>query len=272
MNVAPGERGLAVMSDRLNSVELHEFAATVSPLTAEELIVELDHLVQLGERRYVAAHNLHSLYLMQVDKQFREFYESSDVILIDGFPVLLSARRSARRAGSPILPNSHTRIGSTDWIPHLGESRQLRRIAIVGAGEVANSRAAERLRRLCVDAAVLGIPGDAWSTVKAEAAVATLSEFGPQLVLVGLGMPKQEQFLLEFQSRLPVAIYATIGGAIDQLAGVQRPAPRWLGGIGMEWAWRLATQPRRLAHRYLVEPFKLAGAIRSRHLRERLRA
>ena len=82
-----------------------------------------------------------------------------------------------------------------------------------------------------------------------EAAAAWLAEQRPQLVLVGLGMPLQEEVLRRRLDSLPPAVYCAVGGAIEQIAGIQKLAPRWLGRLGLEWAWRLLLHPRRVAYR-----------------------
>jgi N-acetylglucosaminyldiphosphoundecaprenol N-acetyl-beta-D-mannosaminyltransferase len=70
-------------------------------------------------------------------------------------------------------------------------------------------------------------------------------------------MPKQEFWIERHRSVLSRAVIFSIGAAFDYEAGVQRAAPRWVGQIGLEWAFRLITQPVRLAHRYLLEPWSL---------------
>ncbi|BBZ06404.1 hypothetical protein MDOR_05730 [Mycolicibacterium doricum] len=105
--------------------------------------------------------------------------------------------------------------------------------------------------------------------VSSDIALTRIIDFDPDLVLVGLGMPRQELFLLSHLAQLPDATYATVGGAIDYLAGTTRLAPRWLGRFGLEWVWRLVNQPRRLAHRYLVEPLLLLIRVLCASFRER---
>ncbi|MCA1379196.1 WecB/TagA/CpsF family glycosyltransferase, partial [Bradyrhizobium sp. IC4060] len=83
----------------------------------------------------------------------------------------------------------------------------------------------------------------------------------PQLILVGMGMPLQEAFLTRNLAQMPNAYIATVGGAVDYVAGAAKLSPRWLGRFGLEWAWRFAHDPLRLYGRYLIEPVKLASAI-----------
>jgi N-acetylglucosaminyldiphosphoundecaprenol N-acetyl-beta-D-mannosaminyltransferase len=134
----------------------------------------------------------------------------------------------------------------------------------VGAGQEANALAVERLRRIVPNADVAGMPGANWAGGMEDRAVSWLNEFRPQLVLLGLGMPLQEAVLHRRMEELPPAVYCTVGGAIEQLAGVQRLAPRWLGRLGLEWAWRLVLHPGRVAYRVFVEPWVLLGLLARR--------
>ena len=117
-------------------------------------------------------------------------------------------------------------------------------------------------------AQVEGWPGEGWNLALEDRIVGTLQEFRPDFVIVGLGMPLQEEFLSRHWEELPTAIYAAVGGVIDQYSGIQKSAPRWLGPLGLEWAYRLATQPRRLGHRYLVEPWILAYLLAAKAVRQ----
>lgn len=80
-------------------------------------------------------------------------------------------------------------------------------------------------------------------------------------------MPLQESVLQRRLDSLPPAIYCAVGGAIEQLAGIQKLAPRWLGRLGLEWAWRLLLHPRRVAYRVFGEPWVLLWLLARRRLR-----
>lgn len=206
--------------------------------------------VSEGIPRVVAGHNLHSAYLFHTESEFRGFYDYADVVLADGAPVIWDYRFSRGR-------RSNRRLGSTDWLPQLRQVAGLQRICVVGASPESNTLFLKWLTKLLPDAHVQGIPGDNWNQEKADHAAGLISEFAPQLILIGIGMPRQEIFATRLLQGGCTAVVATIGGAIDQLAGVQRNAPRWTGRVGLEWLFRLATQPKRLWRRYLVEPLKL---------------
>ncbi|MCO4257282.1 WecB/TagA/CpsF family glycosyltransferase [Pseudarthrobacter cellobiosi] len=234
-----------------------------TPLKVDDLLEVLAGFVADGTKRTVVGHNLHSVTLTHSDANFRSVYEESDVVLLDGAPVLWLWSRT----GNAVGPVMEYRLGSTDWLPSLGRVAGLKRMAVVGAGAEANALAVEKLRSLVPGATVAGLPGEGWNDDVEMAAVRWLGEQQPQLVLLGLGMPLQESVLQRRLGTLPPAIYCTVGGAIDQLAGIQKLAPRWLGRLGLEWAWRLLLHPRRVAYRVFGEPWVLLWLLARRRLR-----
>ncbi len=237
-----------------------------TPLTVPELTEVLNSFIAEGGTRTVAGHNLHSVTLLHSDPEFRSFYDQSDVVLIDGAPVLWFWN-SARDGAAGKTPAMDYRLGSTDWLPALADVRGLERIAVLGAGSAANDGAVARLRGIVPGAQVDGMPGEDWNDEVEERAAAWLAELRPQLVLLGLGMPLQEKVLLRRLAALPPAVYCTVGGAIEQLAGVQKLAPRWIGRLGLEWAWRLMLHPRRVGYRVFGEPWVLLGLLLRRRFR-----
>jgi N-acetylglucosaminyldiphosphoundecaprenol N-acetyl-beta-D-mannosaminyltransferase len=241
-----------------------------TPLRVGELVDTLSGFMAEGRTRTILGHNLHSVTLYHSNPAFRELYEDGDVVLLDGAPVVMlwgiAYRRGPQAPGGGAMAY---RLGSTDWLPALGGVEGLARIAVVGAGEEANALALEQLRRIVPNAEVAGMPGANWAGGVEDRAVSWLNEFRPQLVLLGLGMPLQEEVLRRRMEDLPPAVYCTVGGAIEQLAGVQRLAPRWLGRLGLEWAWRLVLHPGRVAYRVFVEPWVLLGLLARRRFTAR---
>ncbi|RAM35213.1 WecB/TagA/CpsF family glycosyltransferase [Arthrobacter globiformis] len=243
-----------------------------TPLDVDGLTAVLNGFVADGTTRTVVGHNLHSVTLFHSEPEFRKFYENSDVVLLDGAPVLWLWGRSRQKtgrkqSGADRRPVMDYRLGSTDWIPALGRLDGLHRIAVLGAGATANAKAVAKLQSLVPGAMVAGMPGEDWDAELEEKAAAWLAEFQPQLVLIGLGMPLQEEVLWRRLPSLPPAVYCAVGGAIEQIAGIQKLAPRWLGRLGLEWAWRLLLHPRRVAYRVFGEPWVLLALLLRRRLR-----
>lgn len=234
-----------------------------TPLTVSGMTATLNRFVAEGGTRTVVGHNLHSVTLFHSDPEFQALYDNSDVVLLDGAPVLWLWGRSGDADG----PVMDYRLGSTDWIPALGDVEGLERVAVIGAGAEANAKAVARLAGIMPNATVAGMPGEGWNDTLEREAVAWLRELRPQMVLLGLGMPLQEMVLRRRLGELPPAVYCAVGGAIEQIAGIQKLAPRWLGRLGLEWAWRLMLHPRRVAYRVFGEPWVLLALLVRRHLR-----
>ena len=225
----------------------------VTPFTA----AQVGNLIQTcpDKRLLIVGHNLHSTYLLRKDRLFAEVYERADITLIDGQPVRLLCG-----FGESGRPSSEYRVGSVDWLSTVGRSWKVDRIAVIGASILSNSRTVAHLTRMS-GSTVRGWHGEQWSESRAQQVIEELAIYRPSLTIVGLGMPLQEHFFHEYENLLPQAPVALVGGAIDQLSGWQVRAPDWIGKLGLEWLWRLSRDPRRLGHRYLVEPLLLAGEI-----------
>lgn len=233
-----------------------------TPMRVHEVIDAIGGLIKAEATATVLGHNLHSITLLHSRPDVSSLYGNSSIVLLDGAPVAmlwgLAHKRQLQTLGEGTMAY---RLGSMDWIPELGKVNGLERIAVVGAGRAANTKAVARLRSIIPGATVDGMPGEGWDSTLEDAVVNWLTEFRPQVVLLGLGMPLQETVLHRRLADLPPAVYCAVGGAIEQVAGIQKLAPRWLGRLGLEWAWRLVLHPGRVAYRVFVEPWKLASLL-----------
>jgi N-acetylglucosaminyldiphosphoundecaprenol N-acetyl-beta-D-mannosaminyltransferase len=225
------------------AAQVRFFGAKLTPATASEVA----NIVTEPTNRptLILNHNLHSLYLSEKFTWFRQLYADAAVVLIDGWPILrLAVSTTGTRYGNEF------RIGSTDWLAQLVRSApgaELR-IYLLGGSKESNSAAQRQMRRDLSNADISGRDGyfDATSPDEVAGVIDALRAFKPDLVLVGMGMPRQERFLRDHRTALPAAYYATVGGAIDYVGGTNKLAPRFLGRIGLEWF-----------RRYCIEPFQL---------------
>jgi N-acetylglucosaminyldiphosphoundecaprenol N-acetyl-beta-D-mannosaminyltransferase len=182
----------------------------------------------------------------------RRFYCQSVYTYIDGMSLVFLARV----LGIP-LKRCH-RATSLDWFEdllRLAERKSWRIYFLGGRPEVAD----EVRDYFCALFPGLKIRShhgyDAFSpetTVYEE-----IKKFVPHIVMVGMGMPLQEQWILESLDRVQTNLILSCGGLMDYYMGAQRPAPRWLGQMGLEWLYRLLHEPRRLFFRYVIEPVTL---------------
>lgn len=235
----------------------------VTPLDVDELLEELSRAVDERSPCTVLGHNLHSVYMLHTDPAFRECYEKAEIVLVDGMPVLATLALGELAAGRRPCGVSR-RLGSTDWISRCVRLSCMERVAVLGARAESSRAALETLRSAADHTEFLGIPADPWRDDDLPRVVDAIREFDPQLLLIGMGMPLQEGLADELRRSTEVPVIAAVGGAVDQLSGAQSLAPRWLGRAGFEWLWRLASDPRRLAGRYVAEPVRLAGLLMNR--------
>jgi len=220
---------------------------------------EMNELVAQGIRErqkwLIANHNLHSVYLFHRHDRMREFYAHADFTYLDGMPLVALGRLY----GYP-LERDH-RLTNADWtrpLMQLAAENGWRVFNVGSARDVAEKGAAE-LRKLfpklqieVSDGFFDATPGSAEN----EALIERINAYQPDLLMVGMGMPRQELWTLDNYARLQAhVILSSNGAALDYIAGAVPTPPRWSGRIGMEWAFRLINEPRRLFSRYLIEPW-----------------
>jgi len=225
----------------------------------EELMHRLTTWVAAGEKRVVANHNLHSLYLIRRDPEMRAFYDLADLVELDSTPLI----HFGRLIGKPTRP--FHRCTYLDWRDHFWSlaNRQGWRVMCVGGAPGVGTTAIERLSARYPGAVLATHSGyfDATlGSVGNAEVVQAVRDFAPDVLLVGMGMPRQETWIARNLADLPDAVILPVGAAMDYEAGVQAAAPRWMGRMGLEWLFRLVSDPRRLFVRYCVEPWFLVPA------------
>jgi N-acetylglucosaminyldiphosphoundecaprenol N-acetyl-beta-D-mannosaminyltransferase len=194
--------------------------------------------------------NVDHVVLVERDRRFRDAYARAYLSLVDGTPVLWAARL--------LGCNLPEKVSGSDLVVPLAERAAARgwRVFLLGGGPGVGALAASKLEQLHPDlnivgmsAPVIDMDGD---PAARRALAAEIAATRPDLVLVALGTPKQEIFCDEVQDVLAPAVLLGIGAGIDFVAGTARRAPRWVSTVGLEWAYRLIREPRRLAGRYLL--------------------
>lgn len=225
----------------------------------EEVLHFVARKVAGQEKAIIANHNLHSLYLVRRNAELREFYRISDMIEVDSTPILMWARLS-RRGG-----RSFHRCTYLDWRDQFWRMAQEKgwRVFYLGGAPGVGDKAAARVMAefpgvqigVC-DGYFDMTPG----SIAAQSVQDEVAAFAPDILFVGMGMPRQEAWIVRNHEALPPCAMFTVGAAFDYEAGVQRAAPRWMGRLGIEWLFRLVVDPVRLFSRYCIEPWSLIPA------------
>ena len=202
-----------------------------------------------GACRYIVTPNADHTVMLQEHEGLREAYLGADMVLADGFPVILASRLLGRR-----LPE---RVAGSDLVPALfaaADPRRPLRTFLLGAAPGVAERAAERIEAdwSGVDVVDTYSPpfGFEHDEVELERILARVHAASPDLLVIGLGAPKQEIWVHQHCARIKAPVALCVGATIDFLAGERSRAPRWLQRIHMEWLYRLLGEPRRLFWRY----------------------
>jgi N-acetylglucosaminyldiphosphoundecaprenol N-acetyl-beta-D-mannosaminyltransferase len=220
----------------------------IDPLTFDEALDAIDRLVTAREGGTVFTPNVDHVVMADHDEAFRAAYRDVSLSLVDGMPVLWASRLLGRAlpekvSGSDLVPRLVERAASRGW-----------RVYLLGGAEGSAAIAARALESHGVEVAGFSaprVPVSASPAAHAELADA-IAKTEPDLVLVGLGAPKQELFATAVRDRLRPAVLLGVGASIDFLAGAVPRAPAWVSQNGLEWLYRLGREPRRLWRRYLL--------------------
>lgn len=191
--------------------------------------------------------NAHAVNLAGRNASFRDAMVEASLVFCDG--------KSLQWAAGMLGGQLPERFTPPDWIDELAELCVDRsyRLFFLGAREGVAEAGAEALRQRHA-----GLQAEARHGYFARDASAVghvireVNSARPDILLVGFGMPYQEQWVRTHAARLDASVILTVGGLFDFISGYKRRGPRWLTSAGLEWLTRLVTEPRRLGSRYLL--------------------
>lgn len=217
---------------------------TTLPAAARELAFAAHHRRRL---RVVFA-NAHVVNTAHDDAAYHAVVASADRIYADGSGMALAARI----VGRPLIDN----VNGTDLFPLLCREAIDAGVSIflLGGKPGVAAQAAATIDAFGLGAAIAGTHHGyfAKGTPAEDDVLAAIEASGASILLVGFGVPLQDQWLARHAGRLGVPVVAGVGGLFDFFAGAVDRSPKVMRTIGCEWMWRLAMEPRRMARRYLV--------------------
>ena len=225
--------------------------ATVDSVTFAEAIRLIgQRLRSNAPPAYAVTPNAQHVVMLHSDPRLKAIYDEASFVFADGMSLVIAARLMGHG-----LPE---RVTGVDLFQALClESAKLGfRIFLLGGLPGAAEKAAQVLRER--NAAVnivgtycppLGFEND---PVEAQRTLEQVRASQPDLLFVGLGVPKQEYWMHTHYRSLDVRLSIGVGGSFDMVAGITPRAPKWLQDAGLEWLFRLSAEPRRLWRRYLI--------------------
>jgi N-acetylglucosaminyldiphosphoundecaprenol N-acetyl-beta-D-mannosaminyltransferase len=223
----------------------------IDAVTMQGAIAAFQRFIDRKQPSLVFSFNVDLCMKVQRDAELRSAYRAADMVLVDGTPMMWAARF----LGSP-LP---ARVSGSDLLPLFCNvaAREGYRVFLLGAAPEVGKRAKEWLEQRNPGLKVVGTysPPFGFEHDKNESAaiVNIVRQAAPDALFAAFGPSKQEKWLTRFRDALQVPVSMGVGSSLDYLAGRLKRAPMWMQRAGLEWTYRLAQEPRRLARRYLVE-------------------
>ena len=199
------------------------------------------------QSRYVCVATVNNVMEAYDSGDFRRIMNQADLVTPDGMPLVWGLRllgaREATRVYGPLLTPAVLSAAAREGVPvafYGGSAEALRKLVAV---------VQHRYPALPVSYA-LAPPFRPLSEAEDKRIVGEIRDSGARILFVGLSTPKQERWMAAHRGSIP-AVMLGVGAAFDFLAGVKPQAPAWMQNSGLEWLFRLATEPRRLFWRYM---------------------
>jgi N-acetylglucosaminyldiphosphoundecaprenol N-acetyl-beta-D-mannosaminyltransferase len=227
----------------------------------------MDEMVATGSRGYVCAVAVHAVSLARDDEELREAIRGSALTLPDGMPLVWAANMLGEH-----LPN---RVYGPELMRRYNDrcAERGHRVWLYGGRDQGSLvQLALNLRRKHPGLRIVGgysPPFRPLSGEEEDAIAEQINEAQPDVLWVGIGVPKQEKWMARMRERLDVPVMGGVGAAFDFHGGRISQAPSWMQERGLEWIYRIAQEPRRLLPRYLFHNPRFLGAFMGQLARER---
>lgn len=215
-------------------------------LTQQELLERLDKGV-------LVTPNVDHLVKLQKDKEFYEVYQQAQWVVCDS-KILYLLSKLLKRSLPEAIPGSS--FFTSYYMYHKDDPNC--RIFLLGAKEGVAQKAMERINEKVGREIVVGAHSPSFGFEKNEEECYKLVEIvnrsGANVLLVGVGAPKQEKWIMKYQEKIPnVNLFMALGATIDFEAGSLKRAPLFWQKIGFEWLYRCLKEPKRLFKRYFID-------------------
>lgn len=195
---------------------------------------------------YIMTVNVAILMMMRTDKVLADFIKNASLTVVDGQPIVWFSRL----LGKPLAERVPGVDLMEDMVAVAAETGK--RVYLLGAKETTVHKVADKLIQKYPNLILAGVADGYFSQKEASARADKVRESRADLLIVAMGVPRQENFLRDNWDRFGVKLAIPVGGSFDVIAGETKRAPVWMQKYGMEWFYRICQEPRRLFKRYLV--------------------
>ncbi len=232
----------------------------LNAITEPELYEIMAETVEADRKCVIAHHNLHSVYLYHHDAKMRTFYERADYIYMDGVPLVYFGKLF----GHPLRLEHRSTCWDYVYEFMAQATRRGWRVFYLGSKPGIPELGAEILREKNPGLQIATAHGHfSMDTEENQKVLEAINAFRPNILMVGMGMPRQEHWILDNLENVHANVLISVGGCINYVTGALPTPPRWMGPLLFQGVVRLLSDPRHVWRRYLLEPwFVLALALR----------
>lgn len=241
--------------DRRAASRVEVLGCPLDGVTMDEAVARCEQAIESHGYLQHMSINAAKLVALRDDPEMRDVITPCGLITADGQSVVWAARVLGAK-----LPE---RVAGIDLMTRMLEAANTRGygVYVLGARREVLDTALERLRERYPALKLAGSRDGYYADDEAVAVSDEIRNSGADILFVAMSSPRKEYFLGERGDSLGVPFTMGVGGSIDVIAGVTRRAPRLLQRAGLEWAYRLAQEPRRLARRYLTTNLRFAAMV-----------
>lgn len=219
----------------------------ITPGTVEEICREMTRLVMGNRQGFIVDANVHGVNLAWKFPWMAEFYNMADIVYVDGAGIVLGAVLLGLRRFPRLT------MADLGWPAAVHLSRQSHTMYLLGNPPGVAVKAAERLRERAPGLRILGTHHGFFEKTGQEndAVIEDINRHQPDVLMVGMGMPLEQRWVIDNHARIHAKVFWTVGAAFQYWAGTIPRCPKWMAEHSLEWLFRLLLEPRRMAKRYL---------------------
>ena len=223
----------------------------VDSVTMSQAVAQVENLIAARKNSIVATANAEMLLMATHDDELKNILNSAELVVADGAGTVWAAHHLGYE-----MPE---RVAGFDLVQELMKISPTHdyKIFLFGAAPSIADKAKLKAEELYPGIKIVGVRNGFFTAADEPEIIAQIKKSSPDILLVALGVPKQEKFLAKYKSELNVPVSIGVGGTFDVMAGVVKRAPLWMQKAKLEWLFRAMLQPSRAGRLIALPKFVL---------------
>lgn len=210
----------------------------INNITMDKAVEKVNDFILEDKTHIIYTPNSEILFLASKDEDFKKILNESDLLVADGAGVVLASKI----LGNP-LPE---RIAGFDLVQNIFKTNYTKRVFLVGGSDGIAVKAGEKISERFPNVRIVGSFHGYFNEGEQEQLIENINNLNVDVLLVGIGAPKQEKWIYSNKDKLKVHVCIGVGGCFDVFAGNIKRAPLFFQNNGLEWFYRLCIEPWRI--------------------------